>query len=268
MLTREIWARLLLKAFIVIAFAAGTQIIAYAQGRPKITVLYDNTAHRQECSADWGFACLIEGMEKTILFDTGTKGEVLLSNARSLGVDLSKTGAVVISHAHQDHTGGLNAVLPKMPGVPVWLPHSSPSALRDTVRQAGGVVFSSEASRSICRDATLTGELGEQIKEQALILRTTRGLVVVTGCSHPGIVPILEKAREIGMQRICAVIGGFHLLQHPEAAVAEILARFKGLEVARVGATHCTGAKQIEQFRQAYGADFIEMGAGRVVTFD
>jgi 7,8-dihydropterin-6-yl-methyl-4-(beta-D-ribofuranosyl)aminobenzene 5'-phosphate synthase len=207
-------------------------------------------------------------MEKTILFDTGTKGEVLLKNVQSLDVDLSKTGVVVISHVHRDHTGGLTAVLPKMPGVPVWLPHSSPPALRDSVRQAGGAVFSSEAPQAICRDATLTGELGGQIKEQALVLRTPRGLVVVVGCSHPGIVPILEKAHEIGSEKIFAVIGGFHLLQHPEAAVAEILARFRQLQVAKVGATHCTGAKQIEQFRQAYGVDFVEMGAGRVVTFD
>jgi len=254
--------------FLVLAGAVGAPIISDAQGQLKITVLYDNTVHRQGCSADWGFACLVEGMEKTILFDTGTKSDVLLRNVERLGVDLSKTGMVVISHAHGDHTGGLLAVLPKMRGVPVYLPYSAPSALQEGVRQAGAVASGSKAPVMICKDVWLTGELGEQIKEQALVVRTARGLVVIVGCSHPGIVQILEKAKDIGKQDLLAVVGGFHLLEHSEAAVAEIIAQFKQLGVARVGATHCTGETQIEQFRKAYGANFIEMGVGRVVIFE
>ena len=233
-----------------------------------VTVLYDNTAHRQECSADWGFACLVEGTDKVILFDAGTKGDILLKNVETLKTDLSKVGAVVISHAHLDHTGGLSAVLPKMPGVTVHLPSSSPPALVEAVRQAGGVVSISKDPAPVCGNVWLTGELGDQIVEQSLVIRTPGGMVVLTGCSHPGIVKILERAKEVGKDRLYAVMGGFHLLQHGDAAVQEIVARVRELGIAKVGASHCTGEKAIGAFRKTYGPNFIELGAGQVVRLN
>jgi 7,8-dihydropterin-6-yl-methyl-4-(beta-D-ribofuranosyl)aminobenzene 5'-phosphate synthase len=89
--------------------------------------------------------------------------------------------------------------------------------------------------------------------------------VVVTGCSHPGIVSIIERARQLAGGRLLAVLGGFHLLDHTDQEVAAIVARFQELGVEKVGAAHCTGEEAIDAFRKAYGAGFIEMGAGRVV---
>jgi 7,8-dihydropterin-6-yl-methyl-4-(beta-D-ribofuranosyl)aminobenzene 5'-phosphate synthase len=152
-----------------------------------------------------------------------------------------------------------------VPGVPVYLPYSAPPALVASVKKAGGAGRSSKEPADICKDAFLTGELGQEIREQSLVLRTPKGLVVLTGCSHPGIIPILERAKEAGGQGIYAVIGGFHLLQHTEPAVKQIISRFKELGVARVAAAHCTGPRSIELFREAYGPGFIEAGAGRVI---
>lgn len=95
---------------------------AVAAGPLRITVLYDNTGHRPDCRADWGFSCLIEGTEKTILFDTGTKGDVFAANVGVLRVDLSRIDAIVISHPHGDHTGGLSVALKGRAGLPVFLP--------------------------------------------------------------------------------------------------------------------------------------------------
>lgn len=111
----------------------------------------------------------------------------------------------------------------------------------------------------------MTGPVGGPVPEQSLVIRRPEGLVVVTGCSHPGIVSILERVRQVASGRLLAVLGGFHLLDHTDQAVAGIVARFQELGVERVGATHCTGEKAIEAFRKAYGTRFIEMGAGRVV---
>ena len=155
--------------------------------------------------------------------------------------------------------------LTKLPGVPVYLPFSSPPAFVAEVKKAGGAERSSKEPVDICKDAFLTGELGQSIHEQSLILRTPRGLVVLTGCSHPGIVPILERAKEAGKADLYAVIGGFHLLQHSESAVKEIIGRFKDLGVSKVAAAHCTGPRSIELFREAYGSGFLEAGAGRVI---
>ena len=113
----------------------------------------------------------------------------------------------------------------------------------------------------------VTGPVGSPTPEQALLVRRPEGLVVVTGCSHPGIVAIVERAKQLAGGRLLAVLGGFHLLDHSDEAVAGIVARLQELGVEKIGATHCTGDKPIEAFRKAYGARFIEMGAGRVVDF-
>ncbi|MCJ7485923.1 MAG: MBL fold metallo-hydrolase, partial [Candidatus Aminicenantes bacterium] len=97
---------------------------------------------------------------------------------------------------------------------------------------------------------------------------TSRGLVVVTGCAHPGIVGIVEKVREITGRPIEAVLGGFHLVQTGDAEIGRIIGRFKELGVARVGASHCTGDRAIALFREAYNDRFIELGAGRVLSFE
>ncbi len=258
--TRTLTARLL-----ILAAGALCGAPALGAGPLRITVLYDNTAHRPDCRADWGFSCLIEGTQKTILFDTGTKGDVFAANVGVLRVDLSRIDAIVISHPHGDHTGGLSVALKGRAGLPVFLPFGAPSALAESLRSAGASVVAPEGPADVGRDALVTGPVGGPVPEQALVIRRPEGLVVVTGCSHPGIVAILERARQVAGGRLLAVLGGFHLLDHTDQAVAGIVARFQELGVERVGATHCTGEKAIEAFRKAYGARFIEMGAGRVV---
>jgi 7,8-dihydropterin-6-yl-methyl-4-(beta-D-ribofuranosyl)aminobenzene 5'-phosphate synthase len=238
---------------------------AAGAGPLRITVLYDNTSHRADCRADWGFSCLIEGTEKTILFDTGTTPDIFASNVDALRTDLSRVDAIVISHPHGDHTGGLSVALRAKPGLPVYLPSGSPAALAETLRSAGAGVVASDGPVDLGRDALVTGPVGGRIPEQALVIRRPEGLVVVTGCSHPGIVAVLERARQVGGAKPRVVLGGFHLMNHSEEAVAGIVAHFRELEVEQVGATHCTGEKAIEAFRKAYSARFIELGAGRVV---
>jgi 7,8-dihydropterin-6-yl-methyl-4-(beta-D-ribofuranosyl)aminobenzene 5'-phosphate synthase len=251
-----------------LVFIATCAVMTAQNAALKITVLYDNTAARQECRADWGFAALVEGTEKAILFDTGTKSDLFLQNVQAVKADLSRTGAVVISHAHGDHTGGLASALTRMPDVSTYLPASSPASLLETVTRAGGVPVSSTGPATVCRNVWLTGTLGDQIKEQSLVIGTPKGLVILVGCSHPGIVQILERAIEVGKPKIHAVLGGFHLLQHSDSAVAEIVTRFRRMGVEKVGASHCTGDKAIAAFRMAYGSDFIDLGAGRVVRFE
>ena len=99
----------------------------------KMTILYDNYVFIDGTKSDWGFACLIEGTEKTILFDTGTKSDVLWHNIKKLNADLSKVEQIVISHNHGDHTGGLKSVLEKKSDVTVYLPFRFPGGFVDGV---------------------------------------------------------------------------------------------------------------------------------------
>jgi len=232
-----------------------------------MTILYDNYAATEGIESDWGFSCLIEGMEKAILFDTGAKSDLLSRNADRLKVDLNKVDVIVISHNHGDHTGGLSEILGNNPEVSVYFPVSFPKDFSDEIQAKKAELVRVSEPVEICRAAYLTGEMGSQIKEQSLILDTEKGLVIITGCSHQGIVNILERAKEIHQKDIYLVFGGFHLLRHSDAQINEIIQKFKSLGVKKCGATHCTGERAIELFKEAYGKDFIPVGVGKVVRF-
>ena len=231
----------------------------------RFTILYDNYLYKEGTKPDWGFACLIEGAEKTILFDTGTRPDILLHNVGALGVDLKKVDMIVITHNHGDHTGGLPAALEKKPGVPVFFPASFPAEFGRRVEGLGGEAQAVGKPLEICRNVHLTGELGEAIVEQSLVIDTPGGLVVVTGCSHPGIVKILRRAMEIVDKPVTLVFGGFHLGNTRDAEVEAIIAAFKEMKVERCGATHCTGDRPIALFKAAFGDNFVPIGTGRVI---
>ena len=231
----------------------------------KFTILYDNYLHEQGTKPDWGFSCLIEGTEKVILFDTGTQPDILLHNVDQLGVDLKKVEQIVISHDHHDHIGGLPAVLDKNHDVSVYLPVSFSSEIVRSVESKKARVVSVDAPVEICSNVHSTGEMGTQIKEQSLIINTKRGLIIITGCSHQGIVDILERAKKLFDRPILLVFGGFHLGGMPDAKVEEIIRKFKEIGVEKCGATHCTGDRPIGLFRKAFGDDYVPMGTGRIL---
>lgn len=231
----------------------------------RFTVLYDNYIHTSGTQADWGFACLIEGTEKTILFDTGTKSQVLRHNLEALKIDLKKVDQVVISHLHGDHIGGLTAVLEQNPNVTVYGPISSPPLFGRGILDLKAKFQAVDKPIEICKHVYLTGEMGDRIKEQSLIVDSPRGLIIVTGCSHQGLVNILRRAKEILDKPIYLVFGGFHLMDKSEAEIQDIIAAFKELKVDQCGATHCTGDKAIAAFKTAFGAKYLSMGTGKVI---
>jgi len=231
----------------------------------RFTIFYDNYLHKEGTKPDWRFSCLIEGTEKTILFDTGTQPQILMHNVDALGVDLKKVDQIIISHDHGDHTGGLSAVLEKNPEVTVFFPISSPPEFGRRVESYKAEARTVDESIQICRDVYLTGEMGDEIKEQSLIIDTPEGLIVVTGCSHPGIVTILKRARDIRDKPIRLVFGGFHLGRKSDAEMQEIIAAFQSLKVEKCGATHCTGDTQIAMFKEAFGENYVPMGTGRII---
>jgi 7,8-dihydropterin-6-yl-methyl-4-(beta-D-ribofuranosyl)aminobenzene 5'-phosphate synthase len=234
----------------------------------KFTILYDNYLHREGTKTDWGFSCLIEGTEKTILFDTGTQPEILLHNVHEMNVDLKKVEQIVITHDHGDHTGGLSEVLKINPNVSVYLPASFPYEFVRKVEMLKAQVDSVDEPVEICENVFLTGEMMGHAKEQSLIINTQKGLVIVTGCSHQGIVNVLKRAKEIMDRPIYLVFGGFHLGGTPDRTLQKIIQSFEELGVEKCGATHCTGDKAIDMFKEAFGDNYLPMGTGNVIVVD
>ena len=162
-----------------------------------ITVSYDNNPYKERLTTAWGFSCVIRGTEKTILFDTGGDGSILLTNMEKLGIDPKEIDLVVLSHIHGDHVGGLSRFLEKNPEVVVYLPKSFPKGFKDGVKEYGAKIVEVQGPLKICEEVYSTGELGTWIKEQSLIIYTEKGLIVITGCAHPGIVKIVDKAKDL-----------------------------------------------------------------------
>lgn len=234
----------------------------------KITILYDNTVHAAGTRADWGFACLVETGKETLLFDTGTKPAILAANTRKLGLDLGAIRRIMISHRHNDHCGGIGAVLRCASAVTVYIPPDLASSVRQRIVASGGKVVPTVKSRSLGTGLLTTGIMSGRVPEQGLILQTGTQNILITGCAHPGISAMVHRARELTGKPIDVVLGGFHLHGHSSAEVMAIVSRFRQLGVGRAGPTHCTGEAAIAAFRKAYKEDFIEMGTGRVLTFE
>lgn len=247
-------------------FSVGIVAATGAQpAAPTLTVLYDNYPFQAGCATGWGLSAFIEGVGRTILFDAGAEAADFQRNVDALKVDLAKVDFVFISHDHGDHTGGLAPVLQTKAGVPVHVAASARLEFQASVRNQGGRIVAVKEAQAIAPGVLSTGDLGSAIHEQALILDTPRGLIVVTGCAHPGIVSIVEKAAGVGKKNVWMVLGGFHLLETSPADVEKVIARFRELGVQRVGATHCTGDAAIAMFKKAFGQNFVELGVGRKV---
>ncbi len=233
-----------------------------------ITVVYDNTAYHQGLRSDWGFACVIDGLEKKILFDTGADGDLLLINIDKLACHPRDIGTVVLSHEHWDHVDGLDEFLRMNPDVEVFLLESFPDEIGLTVTGSGAALTEVDGPMEICTGAYSTGSMGSDPEEQSLIIATDHGAVVITGCAHPGIVEIVRRARELTGQDILLVMGGFHLRSHSDDEVQGIIQEFRDLGVVYAGPCHCTGERQIGLFSEAYQDHFIRIGVGRVINAD
>ncbi len=230
----------------------------------RITVLYDNKAYKPNLDSGWGFSCLICGAEKTILFDTGPCG-AMPSNMEKLKIDARGIDAVVLSHIHGDHTGGLLSFLKKNPNVAVYLPGSFPTKFKNKVRDNKANTVEIEGPIKICTDVHSTGQLGKRIKEQALIIRTERGLIVITGCAHPGVVNVVNAAKDLMKEDILLLIGGFHLEWARKSKIEKIISSFKRLGVRYAGPCHCTGEKARSLFEKHFGRNYIRVGAGKEI---
>jgi len=230
-----------------------------------ITIVYDNNEYDKNLKTAWGFSCLVELEDKKILFDTGGDSLTLLSNMEKLKMDLKEIDIVVLSHIHGDHTGGLTGVLEKNPDVTVYIPKSFPNSFKDEIKSYGSSFIEVSNPNKIFNGVLSTGEIGTWIKEQSLIITTEKGLVVITGCAHPGIVDIVRKAKEITKENVHLVTGGFHLSAASDTDLTQIVNTFRELDVKKVGPCHCSGDRCRELFEKEYGDDFVEVGVGRKI---
>lgn len=253
----------------------------------EIVTLCDNHSIRGETIAENGYSVLVD-YGKRILFDTGQSISVVY-NARSLGVKLDDVDLIVLSHGHYDHTGGLLNVLREYGpfeivahpsiferkysirgGVKkyVGIPFS-----REQIEDAGGklilsskptdlgkIVVSGEIVRDVefekgdmdlyvMRDGKLERDL--VMDDQSLILNTSKGLLIVCGCAHSGVINTVRHAMKVcGVERLYGIVGGMHLKYAGGKQTELTISEMKKLSPRMIVASHCTGDAWIMMYRE------------------
>lgn len=236
------------------------------QGELILTILFDNFSADDRMQTGWGFAVLLETPEHTVLFDTGADGEVLLENMRLMGKDPAAIEAVVISHAHGDHTGGMQALFGLGVRPKLYLLEAFPAEVGELAQAPMEVVLAAPGQEIVAGIRT-TGLVGEAIPEQGLVLETRDGPLLLTGCAHPGVVEMAARSAEVAGGPVFGVLGGFHLGSATAEDVQAIISRFRTMGIRKAGPTHCSGPDAMASFQDAYGEDFLQMGVGRVLRF-
>jgi len=229
----------------------------------QIQVLYENHVNKGDLIPGWGFAALITLDRLRILFDAGADVLVLQNNARALDVDLNRIDALVLSHHHCDHIGGLAPV--RHAGLDVYCTSTLPTDVQDGIENAEGRIHIATDPQRLAPNAVTTGELGTEIREQGLVLDLPSGPVLITGCAHPGICA-MTSAAEAAVSRVPEfVLGGFHLLRESDRDVQAIATRFGELGVARIAPCHCTGDRAQHILKTHFQGETLSIRAGSVV---
>ncbi len=232
----------------------------------ELTILYDNASCGASFQSGWGFSCLADGC---ILFDTGEAPASLFHNMAQLKVDPDRIEAVVISHDHWDHTGGLWELLKRRKGLKVYACPGFSGGFKQKVKTLEGCLIESGGFQEIDARISVTGEIpgqynGEYLPEQALMVKTESGTAVVTGCSHPGIVTMIEKVKDLFPEKpVVLVLGGFHLKNENSGTIRSIASALMKTGVLRVGPTHCTGKDAQIVFRELFGNGYMPLCAGK-----
>src|ERR1700736_5914083 len=276
---------------------AGPVTAAAPESKSQITILYDAFGTDPSMTKDWGFSALVEIAGKRILFDTGNDAEIFAANVKAKGVDLKTLDFVVLSHRHSDHMAGLNYVLSVNPTVKIYAPKegfgiygsSLPSSfyrkdenLPPEMRYYGGtppqimkfgaawqggnfelIDKTTEIAPGITLIALVSDAPGtKELKELSLAVNTSEGVVLVVGCSHPGIERIVEAAVAVN-PKIRLIVGGFHLVAAPDDLIAKAVAALKDtFKVENVAPGHCTGEPTFTALKQAFGNRYLYAGLG------
>jgi len=238
--------------------------------KTQIITIYDNYQVNPELETGWGFSCLVRQSSESeggfsILFDTGADSPTLLSNMEKLGIKPDEIDIVVLSHIHGDHIGGLTGFLGKNKNVKIYIPASFPDSIREGIESHEAEYQDVKESVQISETVFSTGELGTWVKEQSLIIDTEKGIIVITGCAHPGIVNIVERAKELLQKEVYLVLGGFHLSGASDPELKSIINNFRKIGVQKVAPCHCSGDRCRQLFGEGYKENFIENGVGKII---
>jgi len=274
--------------------------VADAQAQNRVTILYDAFGKPSLLRKDWGFAAQIEYGGKRILFDTGNNADTFAHNVKALRIDLKRLDFVVISHRHGDHTSGLNYLLSVNPGVKIYVPKETygvfgsslpgtfyrrSESLPPDMRYFGGAppevirhgtpwtranFVYVDSLTEVAPDTYLIPTISQtpgtlELRELSLAIKTPKGLILTTGCSHPGIEKILEASMAVD-NHVHLIFGGLHLVTTPDPEVGRIAtALHEKWKVDLIAPGHCTGEPAFAALKKIFGERYLYAGLGTIL---
>jgi len=197
---------------------------------------------------NWGVSFLIND---DVLFDTFGKPRIFFKGISKLKINILKLRHIIISHDHWDHTSGLWDILDINNNVTVYVCSHADTTLKAKIKSLGARLQEIDSGRNITENVYTTGELSKDgtLYEQSVCIKSEKGLVVVTGCAHPGIVEIIQKAQQQCGDDIYAVIGGFHLKDSSVQEIEHVITELKKMNITYCVPLHCTGKEAVHLFQ-------------------
>lgn len=234
----------------------------------KIFHLFDNHLFHPDFQPLWGYSLLIEIDGLQILMDTGSNGRFLLQNMQQMGVEQNALDYVFISHWHWDHIGGLDSVLELNPNVKIVVPHTISSHLIDDLQSLNyQLIVGDKKAYKIVSNIFSTGTLPGSEPEQSLVIKRKEGLLIITGCAHPGLEQIVKTCEADFKETVYMIMGGFHLLSSSDSEIKAVANMLNEHKVERIAPSHCTGDRARKLLRQYFKGEFVKAGAGKMYHF-
>jgi len=220
----------------------------------RISIVFDDRCVKEGFLPGFGFAALIFNSftHNYLLFDTGGNVDILYNNLRKLNVKATDINKVIISHNHYDHAGGLDGIYKENPKISIYVPIEHVELYKR--RFQNSKVIGVSKCMEIEKDVYSSGQFGKSLKEQALFLKTKdKKIVILVGCTHPGLENFIIKAREIS--DIKAIIGGFHGFRD--------YSYLNDVEI--IGACHCTANMSV--IKRMFPKQFRKICVGTTLSF-
>ena len=227
----------------------------------EINILVDNNPNF-DLKSPWGISIYIRTQNLSILFDAGPDPNVLKENSKKLSLDLSNLDLAVISHEHGDHIWGLEYISEVNKNLTIFVPAHMSESCKNWIKSLGFKVIEVKDTTLISEGIAIVGELYGPPYEQALAINVKNlGLIILVGCSHPGVDKIVSKAEKELSQNPYAVIGGFHLSGASLNKIRDIAKALNETGLKRIYPVHCSG----EDFRNFLRENYPEVyGDGKV----
>lgn len=271
-------------------------------GEVEVVILADNAANAPELSTEHGLSMWVTVDGKRILFDTGM-GVVLPGNTAALGIDLNRTDAIVLSHGHFDHTGGLPHVFEQGKAPTIFMhpevvrmrygclhtPPHKPIGMRPEIAESLSArstnIVPTTKPTQVADCVWITGPIPRHTSfediggpffvdeechvndpitdDQAMWIETAKGIVVLLGCAHSGVVNTLDYIAELtGVRELHAVIGGMHLLNASVERLEATIDALNRYQVRLIAPCHCTGEAPSSLLAERFPSQYVRVGAG------